>query len=108
MVDMIDYWEPAAALLTRDESTLTDEERSSVDSVLAFFDEMDGLPANTPARRWARTARLVDQAARLAGRIPTEGEGLPASHSEWVRAQRGAALNSFQRARLQAIIGWSD
>lgn len=95
---MIDYWEPAAALLTRDESSLTDAERSSVDSVLAFFDELDGLPANTPARRWARTARLVDQAARLAGRIPSEAEGMD-SHSFDSKKVYPSAIGGYRRAR---------
>lgn len=89
-------------LLHRPEDTLTTDEQVSLESFLAFIDEMDGCRVTTFAHRWARRARQVDEASRA-----TVTDPLPSQMLEWIAVQRTADLNSFQRSRLEAIPGWN-
>lgn len=105
---MTDYWEPTAMLLHRPERTLNADEQASVRSLLAFIDVMDGLRSRAPDHRWARSADRAASGARALGRMPTGDDGLLSRRDlDWVTAQRTAALNSFQRACLEAIPGWT-
>lgn len=103
---MLNYWEPTALLLVRDEDTLTDDERSSLKYFEAFIDEFDGIGGRSAEVVWCRTARLIHAAAHLAGRIPTAAEGMSERQLAWIEEQKNADLNSFQHARLAVIPGW--
>ena len=93
-------------LLRRSEDTYTDDERASVEYLLAFWDEMDDLGPFTEAHRWCRTARKIDVVARRLQRLPTGEDGATRTQIRWIEAQKTAQLNSFQRGRLEAIPGW--
>lgn len=95
-------------LLLRDEDTLTDDERASVKYLLADFDVRTGLKPNTKARRWAVMAWKIGRYARKIGRLPTADDpDVTEDQLAWIEAQRGATLNSYQRACLNAMPGWT-
>lgn len=100
---MTSFWTPTADLLHRQESTLNADERSSVQYFLAFIDEMDGVGRHSPEVQWARTARQIERVARELGSL---ADGATPSQIGWLEAQKIADLDSFQRARLDAIPGW--
>lgn len=104
---MTSFWTPTADLLHRPETTLEPDELSSITFLLAFFDEMDGVGRPSPEKAWARTARQIEQAARELDRIPSLDDGVPSRHIAWIAEQKTSLLNAFQRARLEAIPGWS-
>lgn len=101
------YFEITGRLLHRSDDTYTDDERQSVEYLLAFWDEMDGVGPCTVAHRWCRTARKIDLAARCLQRLPTAEDGAPQRHLAWIAVQQAADLNDFQRRRLEAIPGWT-
>ena len=104
---MANYWETTGMLLHRSESTYTDDERESVKYLLAFWGEVDSVGPFTERHRWCRAARQIDLASRALGRLPARADGASRAHLAWIDTQRTAELNSFQRARLEAIRGLS-
>ncbi|WP_231924901.1 hypothetical protein [Microbacterium sp. TPU 3598] len=104
---MTNYWEPTAHLLHRPEDTFTADEQASVACLLAFFEEMDGVGPLTEDHLWCRNARDVEVFARRLQRLPIARDDAPETLLSWLNVQQSADLNSFQRARLEAIPGWS-
>lgn len=101
-------WNHFAALLGRDEHTLTADEKVSRDYFSASIDEGLGAPANDDASRWCRLAREVGYAAKQIGRIPTsKADGVAPRHLRWIHEQCTTELNSYQRSRLEEMPGWS-
>lgn len=106
-MDVTNYWTPTAMLLLRPDDALTADERASVETYLAFIDEMDGIGRSTPLGRWCAAAWRIERPARALGRIAGPGEGATQKELDWIKEQRCKELNSFQRARLVAIPGWT-
>lgn len=103
---MKDYLTPTAILHHRPEETLTPDERSSLDYLMACIDDMDRLRRRSPAHRWARAAREVEEIARRVGGLSKADSYLSAAQRAWIAAQVSSPVNSFQRDRLEAIPGW--
>lgn len=101
-------WNRFAALLGQDEHSLAADEKASRDYFSAAIAETLGAPANDDARRWCRLAREVGYAAKQIGRVPTSrADGVWPRHLRWIREQRTADLNSYQRSRLEEMPGWT-
>lgn len=103
---MKDYLTPTAILHHRREDTLTLDERSSFNYLMACIDDMDRVRRRSPAHRWARTAREIEEIARRVGDLTEAESDLSAAQRAWVAAQVTGPVNSFQRDRLEAIPGW--
>lgn len=94
-------------LLFADPAGLTPDDRASLASLLAETDEIFGLAVDTAERRWARNARLLRRHVRDLGRVPTGSDPrVGAELLTWIEHQDPECLNSYQRARLEAIPGW--
>lgn len=101
------FWTPFAELTLRDDESLTDDERASLNSFLAADAELLGAAPNSAARRWARMARVVGRQARELGRLPVASDPWSTpEHLEWIASQKRDQLNSYQRACLMAMPGW--
>lgn len=103
---MKDYLTPTAILHHRPEESLTPDERSSLEYLMACIDDMDRYRRRTPAHRWARTAQEIEDIARHVGDLAEARGDLSTPQNEWIEAQRKGPVNSFQRDRLEAIPGW--
>lgn len=106
-ISMHDYLTPTAILFHRPEQTLTNHERSSLNSLMACVDDMDGYRRRSPAHRWAGSARRIEKLARHAGDLSAAVGDLSNAQRQWIAAQRKGPLDSFQRDRLEAIPGWT-
>lgn len=106
-IGVTDYWTATAMLLRRPDDELTTDERASVETYLAFIDEMDGIGRFTALGRWCAAAWRIERPARALGRIAGLSEGATQKDLDWIEEQRRAEMNSFQRARLEAIPGWA-
>lgn len=90
-------------LKPRDE--LTDDERASLTYYQAYDDVILGYAPNNAPRRWVDMSMRVARLAAALNRLPTEGA--ISAELAWIAEQQNATdLNSFQRARLQEIVGW--
>lgn len=103
---MKDYLTPTAILHHRREETLTPDERSSLEYLMACIDDMDRLRRRSPAHRWTRTAQQMEDIARRVGDLAAAEGELSTAQRRWIEAQKTGPVNSFQRDRLEAIPGW--
>lgn len=102
------YWGDYGDLHLRDPETLTADERSSLEYLDGFFDELHGYTRGTQARRWFARRRQVIDFAHAHGRLPVPGDSeLPVATHRWLAAVRRDELNSFQRLMLERIPGWA-
>jgi hypothetical protein len=108
MEDEPQYWYPFAELLIRDPESLSEDERASLNYFNAADDVTRGLTPNTKARRWAEMARQIGALALELGRMPlADDPNITLEQVDWIERQRRNDLNSYQRANLEAILGWS-
>lgn len=105
-MSMKDYLTPTAILHHRPEESLTPDERSSLEYLMACIDDMDRYRRRSSAHRWARTAREIEEIACRAGNLPDAAGDLSTAQRTWIAAQQAGSVNSFQRERLEAIPGW--
>jgi hypothetical protein len=102
------YWDRFADLTLRSESSLTPDERASLEYFLAADDELLHSSCRGPARRWARMARIVLNLSLRHGRLLREGdEHAYPDALAWIASQHPDDLNAYQRACLEAIPGWT-
>lgn len=101
------YWGDFGDLHLRHPATLTDDERSSLEYLDGFFDELLGYTRGTPARRWFVRLRQIRDFELAHGRLPEAGDsGVPAVTLRWFAALRREDLNSFQQLMLERLPGW--
>jgi hypothetical protein len=100
------FWSDLSLLLLRPEHSLTDEERDSVRSLTAFFDDLQGL-GRTKERRWCAIARQIRALIRDLGRMPVDGDlEFTSAMRKWLAELRYEDLNPFQRAALECSEFW--
>lgn len=100
------YAAPFAALCDREPIDLSADERESLDYYYASVNVAEGLPADSPQRRWCLMAQNVGRIANMLERLPQTGDsGATPEILAWIETQRGAPLNSYQRARLRSLPG---
>lgn len=101
---MEDYLAPFIQLIDREPADLSADERDSLDYVYAAVNIAEGLPPDSPQRRWCLMAQNVGRVAHMLGRPPRAGDpGATPEILRWIAAQRDASLNGYQRARLAAL-----
>ncbi|MGA7147185.1 MAG: hypothetical protein WBX17_01695 [Microbacterium sp.] len=102
------FWAVFDSLFLRDEESLTDHERGSLEILTAFIDDLEGISRGSEARRWCARARLVREFVLEHGRLPEAGDsGVSAAALRWLAIARRGDLNSFQRLLLERIPGWT-
>lgn len=102
------YAVPFAQLIDRD-GDLTADERESLTYYYASVNLAEGVPADSEARRWCDMASTVGRIAHMLGRLPIPGDpGVTSQIADWIQQQLAADLNSYQRARLSALPGWTE
>lgn len=101
------YWRDFGNLHLRDPDTLTEDERSSLEYLDGFIDELHGYTRGTEARRWFVRRRQIVDFVLTHGRLPQVGDsGVPVTALRWLGSLRRADLNSFQQLMLERIPGW--
>jgi len=101
-----DYSAPFIELIDRDVSDLSADDRESLEYYYASVNLAQGLPADSPPRRWCLMAQEVERIAYMLGRVPRSGDpGTTPQIVAWINAQRGAPLNSYQQVRLRSLPG---
>lgn len=96
-------------LVLADPTSLTYDERVSLEYFEACMADMDGERANTDARRWMKMRREVGRVTRTLGRLPVTGDaGIAPRHLRWLEDQRTAVHCSLQLFELEQLPGWSE
>lgn len=103
------YAIPFAQLIDREAADLTADERESLEYYYAALNLAEGVSADSAARRWCEMATTVGRIAYMLDRVPKTGDpGTNAAILDWLHAQQGAGLNSYQRARLRSLPGGAE
>lgn len=106
--DMEDYSAPFSELTDREVGDLSADDRDSLEYYYASVNLAEGLPADSPPRRWCLMAQDVGRIAHMLGRVPQLGDpGATPAILAWINAQRWRTLNGYQRARLRSLPGGS-
>lgn len=105
---MEDFATPFIALIDRVPADLSADERECLEYYFASVNIAEGLSADTVPRAWCLIAQIVGRIAHMLGGLPKPGDpGATPEILEWIRAQSRGTLNTYQRARLAALPGFS-
>jgi len=94
-------------LIDRESIDLSADDRDSLNYYYASVNIAEGLPVDSPERRWCAMAQDVGRIAHMLGRLPRSGDpGATAEIVEWISKQSVETLNAFQRAWLGSLPGY--